>query len=213
MLSLSINGGPATERRVRAGMSSVLLAIDASGDVEVDLTVDHTFRSPGDTRRLGLLVRAIEVVDVNRLDEPLQVEGWYEWERDRCGPFRWIAPEARVIIPDGMREAGSSMALAACTLPESGGQVLTVSAGDRVVAVVTLDGEWRGHAVPLPAAPATGGIARPPLDLALRIAPPVPRALHLADDRWLGARLAGLRICPDARSLQAWRAQYESAPA
>ena len=199
VLSVAAGGRLLGARPVSGPFSPCLFPIGAAGEVDITLAVDRTFVPPGDGRELGVMVRAVEVVDASAGDAPVDGEGWNDWERHEYLPFRWMGAEASVLLPAALRGKGRFLALPVCCDYYDGSQVLTVHVGGDTLAQVPLLYQWHVYDIELPEATSDRSPADAPLLLTFRANKPLPPEVRGTDTRELSVRVGPLEIHDDPR--------------
>ena len=111
--------------------------------------------------------------------------GWHEEERDELFPFRWMGCEAAI----GLSPGAPYLSFYAYSEFVDASQVLTVRAGEAVLAELPLLQQWTPYSVELP--PGTG-------DVAFVLNKRFPRRYYPNDRRELGIRVAEIRRHGDA---------------
>ena len=167
MLSVSADGALLGKRATRRGCFAYLFPFSTAGMTELGFRLDRTFQVPGDSRDLGLLVRSIDVVDVEQVDDPLDGEGWYEWEYGQYFPCRWMVSESRLLLPARLRGDARFATLPVYSGFEDRSQVLTVLAGESVIVAMPLQTDWHLYDFPLPVPAVPVGTR--PLELRFRL--------------------------------------------
>ena len=216
VLSVAAGGRLLGARPLPGPFSPYLFPLGAAGEVDITLAVDCTFVPPGDGRELGVMVRAVEVVDVSAGDAPIDGDGWNDWEHHEDFPFRWMGAEASVLLPAALRGKGRFLALPVCCDYPDGSQVLTVHADGNTLARVPLWYQWHVYDVELPQAtlkpcPTEAGTGDPtpaaqgrglfdkPLLLTFRANKLLPPEVRGIDTRELSVRVGPLEIHDDSR--------------
>jgi hypothetical protein len=171
--------------------------IDSTDSLDIELSHDRTFTVPGDGRALGLMVRGIEVLVSEQLEQPVDADGWFEWEDHEYFPFRWMGLSARVILPGAARARGRFVQLPIAADCPDGEQTLTVASGEDSLAALRLLRGWHIYEVALPAA--EPGENAWPLWIRLTLNRLAPTEVHPDDPRPLGARIGPLEIHDDRR--------------
>jgi MoaA/NifB/PqqE/SkfB family radical SAM enzyme len=207
LLSLTIDGRAVGGRLIRSGFSHYIFRASGSGELNLTLTLDRTFTVAGDPRALGVMVRAVEIVDVDQLEGPLDAEGWYEWEYQEYFPSRWMGAAARLLVPSRSLAAGRFAAVPVCALTEDGTQVMTIAAGEQGLAQLPLLHGWHTYDVALPATRAQVDA----IELTFRVNRLLPPARHPSDLRDLGVRVGPLMVHDDARYHEKVRLFFDDA--
>jgi hypothetical protein len=135
---------------------------------------------------------------------PAGGDGWYTLEADDDGPFRWMAGEAILRVPD------AAAAKRYCLVPifsnyNNLAQELRVVEGDRVLARLRLLKRWHSYSIALPARRGNG-----PLSLTLRLNRLLPSATHPDDARDLGVRVGTQTFHDDPERHALDEARYEN---
>ena len=198
VLTVEVNGRRVGERAIRGQFSDYLFPLHDAGDLDITLALDRTCRVPGDERDLGVMVRAIEVVDLDRVHAPVDAEGWYEWEHHAYFPFRWMGQEARLLVPADVRARGRFAAVPVYAESDNGWQMLALLAGGEVVANLKLFRGWHVYDF---AMPALGFDADPQklLELTFCANRLLPATFHESDPRELSVGVGALEVHDDAR--------------
>lgn len=211
-LSVTVNGRPAGTTTVSADVGHCVFPIESSDCLDIELALDRTFSVPGDGRSLGLMVRALEVLVADELEQPLDADGWLEWEHYEYFPFRWMGQTARLVVPPSLRARGRFAQLPVSSDCDDGEQVLSVLAGDagpsavgpasvpadRVLATLRLLRGWHVYEIPL--GPAADGVRdNDILWLRFHLNRLAPPETHPDDGRALGVRVGPLTIHDDRR--------------
>jgi len=108
-MDVSIDTEPVGSREVKYEVNDYLFPLPKSAGPTVDVTIqlDRSFdvSSTGDGRRLGMIVRALEVLPESALG--CYREGWYAREKEGSpSSFRWMSREAECVfhgLPRGQR--------------------------------------------------------------------------------------------------------------
>lgn len=198
-LSVSVNGTPVGHAAISLDIAHRVFPIEVTDPLEIALVLDRTFSVPGDSRTLGMMVRAIDVFLAEDATVPLDAEGWHEWERHEYFPFRWMGREARLIVPARLRQRGRFAGLPVLAPGDTGGQVLTVSGDGRVIARLPLRHGW--HIYDLDLADGQPAAADEPASVALSFSLDhlAPDAWRATDPRELGVVVGGLDVHDDRR--------------
>jgi hypothetical protein len=198
-LAATVNGRPAGRAAVGADLGHCVFPIELAASLDVALEVDRTFSVRGDDRALGMMVRSIDVIDLAALEQPVDADGWFEWETHEYFPFHWMGPTARLVVPPSLLARGGFAQLPVASDCADGEQELSVSAGhDGAPVLLPLLHGWHLYDLPLPeGADAT----RPgePLWLTFSLNQVWPASAHPQDRRELGARVGLLEVHGDRR--------------
>jgi MoaA/NifB/PqqE/SkfB family radical SAM enzyme len=198
VLSVSVDGGPASQHAIRREFCEYLFPLgQTTGVGDVTFALDRTSRAAGDPRDLGIMVREIEVIDLARAQTALDVAGWYEWERHEYFPFRWMGAEARLVVPGRLWQGGRFAAIPVYTDVYDGSQTLTVSAGADALTELQLMHGWHVYDFGLPARESAGSAQ--PLELTFRVNHLLPESFNPSDPRELSVRVGQLEVHDDAR--------------
>gem|GEM_PF-357830 len=198
-LSVTVNGAPGGRRVVEARRTTYLFPISPCQTAEVTLVLDRTFSVPGDGRALGLMVRGLEVIDLEPMSEPLAAEGWYPLETHEYFPFRWMGAQANVVIPPRALRRGRFLSVPIHSELGDGAQTLTISRGETLVARLPLWRYWNIYDVELTAASPSDKPALEPVVLRLAVDPLIPAGLLGSDRRQLGIRVGTFDFHDDLR--------------
>jgi organic radical activating enzyme len=146
--------------------------------------------SPHSTGHVSVPQVVAAMPDVATL--PDEGGGWYDLESDDEGPFRWMAWEARIRVPDAA--AGARFCVVRIfSNYHNLKQELAVRGGDRALATLPLLKRWSTYSVALPEP-----CGHPGCTLTFRVNALVPSASHPGDPRELGVRVGVLRFHSDA---------------
>ena len=200
VLSVLVDGRQVGQHAVRGGFTDYLFPLGEGEAAEVTLVLDRTHTVAGDPRELGIMVRAIEVIDLSRAQAPLDAGGWYEWEQHEYFPFRWMGREAKLVVPSHLVQRGRFAAVPAYTDIDDLSQVLTVSTDTQVLAEMPLLHGWHAYDFDLRAgqSDAVGGPAST-LELTFRASCLLPAVWHPGDPRDLSVRVGELEVHDDKR--------------
>lgn len=214
-LAVSCDGHPVGEREVAWYPRRHVFPIgqpDQGGTVSVTLTLDRTFAVEGDERTFGAIVHAIDVLDLDGLDEVADGEGWYDWQHDEYFASRWMGLESEIFVPSTGWHRGRFASLPLRGRVEDGTQTLTVLHDDQPVAELTVLSDWHVYdfALPPPHHEADGNSS--PLRLVFRANRLVPAELHPGDPRDLAVRVGALEVHDDARRHERVRQFHASFP-
>ncbi len=209
VLSVAVDGCVIGRTAVGPHACDYLFPLQHGGDfADVRLSLDRTFTVPGDPRSLGVIVRALEAVDLERADVAIDAGGWYAWERHSYFDYRWMAQEARLLVPAVLRRRGRFAAVPMYGAAEDGRQTLRLLSAGEVLLRVPLLHDWHLYDLILPDA---GDGVSAPLDLTFSVDTLLPADAHPGDGRDLGLAVGALEIHDDARRHERFRLFYESA--
>ncbi|HEY3382577.1 MAG TPA: radical SAM protein [Vicinamibacterales bacterium] len=198
VLSVTVNGRPAGATAVSADVGNCLFQIESSDELEIELTLDRTFFVPGDERALGMMVRAVDVLTAEQLEQSIDAEGWFEWEHHEYFPFRWMGLTSRMLLPAPLRARGRFAQVPLSGDCPDGEQVLTVLGGDDVLATLPVLRGWHVYDVSLvPEGCAKEQIPPESLTLTFRLNTLWPVDRHPDDPRALGIRVGPLEVHDD----------------
>ena len=210
VFSVFVNGRRVGQCSISAGSCDCLFPIAQTGDFDLAFALDRTMTVRGDSRELGIMVRAVQVIDLNREQTLVYGQGWYESEDGEYFRSRWMGLEARVLVPAQLWQRHRFV-----SLPVWAGdsrQVLTIASGGKVLAELALRERWQVYDVALSAAVESMGGERQPLDLTFRLNTLLADP-HASDPRDLGIRVGPLETHDDARRHQKVQDFHRAAPA
>ena len=214
-LAVSCDGRPVGEREVAWYPRRHVFPIwqpDQGGIVSITLALDRTFAVEGDERTFGAVVHAIDLLDLDGLDEVADGEGWYDWQHDEYFASRWMGLESEIFVPSMVWRRGRFASLPLRGRVEDGTQTLTVLHDDQPVVELTVLSDWHVYdfALPPPHHEADGNSS--PLRLVFRANRLVPAELHPGDPRDLAVRVGALEVHDDARRHERVRQFHASFP-
>jgi len=208
VVSVFVNGPLAGRCTIRADFSDYLFPLPQAGDADVRLSLDRTSTPPGEARELGVMVRSIDVVDLETADAPIHADGWYAWQDEAYFPYRWMGREARLLVPASLRRRGRFAAVPMYSVVEDRRQTLTLRHGNDAVLHMPLLYGWHVYDLVLAE---LGGDADSPLDLSFAVDALLPAGAHPSDPRDLGVGVGVLDVHDDAKRHRIFRVFYEAA--
>jgi hypothetical protein len=199
VLSVTCNGRLAGARTVSADVGHCLFPVELSNHLDILLSLDRTFSVPGDVRSLGLMVRGVDFLPLDDLQDPLDDEGWFDWEDHEYFPFRWMGIAARLVVPPRVRERGGFAQLPVSSDCPDGQQLLSVSDGQRFLTTLRLLKGWHVYDLPLEPEACEAEDRRAPQWLSFQLNRLAPSEVHPRDSRALGVRVGPLEVHGDRR--------------
>jgi hypothetical protein len=196
ILTAIANGTSLGSQPVCADLGFHVFPIQLDDRLTLTFTVSESFSPEADQRTLAMMVRSIEVLSARQLSEPLDADGWYDWERHDYFPFRWMKPAARLIVPPQFSARGRFVSLPILSTHETGAQTLTVSSNGRPLADISLSGGWHVYDIELEAE--HGRPDGVPFDeISFRVDRPAHRSWLDLDPRDLGVAVGEMEIHDD----------------
>ena len=201
LLSIFVNGKPALQKAIPASFHHYFLAFDDIGDIRLDFKLDNVFKIPEDPRDLGIIVREIEILSPQQADI-IYVDGWYSREKEKHFDYRWMSPEARVLLPGRQLEKNRFLGIQACSEYNDFSQILQVSFAGQNIASIPLLPNWNYYSLALPVTSEAASNADPGRsdfeELHLSLNKNIPAPLRKGDSRDLGLRVNCINFHADA---------------
>jgi MoaA/NifB/PqqE/SkfB family radical SAM enzyme len=195
-LTVAAGGTPVAALAVPSGETDYWIPLGSGSpfrDLEFRVDAELETGDRRDERRLGLLVRSVDVL-APRPQAPLYAKGFLGWEAGDLVPFSWIGREASVYLSGAALKSGRFATFYACTEFANLTQTLSLSLNGRRFAELPLLYKWNVYSVPLPALAAGPG---DPVELTLAVNRLFPARYHPEDKRELGVRVSRLEIHAD----------------
>ncbi len=207
-LEVRAAGGLVGSAVIAPGFKAYYFPLEGQGEIRLEFRLDRDRQIPGDGRRLGLMVRPLEVVSPAELSEPLFSEDWPSPEKGAGPPGRWLGAQGRLILPRPAGSAPRFLALEVSSEYHDLSQELAVSYDGRFLGrfglvfgrheyslalagepwIATVEAQPSGTA----AAPSSGR-----RELALSLNKLVPAELHPGDSRPMGALFVAASLHDD----------------
>ena len=151
VLEIFVNGEKKSEIEVIAGEKKYYVPLDfRSNSYWVELKLNKTFlpRQKGDRRKLGMVVKKIEVI-AQDADGLLVVEGLHEWDKDEFIPFRWLSLKARIFLAAQILQKNKYLCLYISSEFVDYSQELELTLGGIFLAKVPLLYKWNYYSFSL----------------------------------------------------------------
>ncbi|MGQ9470616.1 MAG: radical SAM protein [Candidatus Aminicenantales bacterium] len=148
LLKIFVGGKEIGQRAIRPAFSHYFFPLAEEGELGLKFVLDRHFRAAKDSRKLGVMVRTVEVFWLRELEEPLYGEGWYEWEKGELFPFRWMERQATVYLPPTWRSGFLFLPLSSEYFNQR--QVLSITWRGKEIANWPLLYQWNTYSLKLP---------------------------------------------------------------
>ncbi len=192
LLEVSVNGRQVMRREIPAISTPYFFSFPDMGDVSLEFVLDGVFRIPEDSRNLGIIVRRVEVLSPQQTDVVFG-EGWYHWEEEREGNFRWMSGKARMLLARCGPAPNRYLRLSLFSEYADFSQVLSVESGGKTFARIPLLANWNEYSLSLPdpgvSSDSPGWGEDGFLEIVLTLNKLIPRRLQYGDSRELGVRV------------------------
>ncbi len=214
-LEVRASGRVVGSKSVAVSFTSYYFPLAESGDVDLEFELDRDHQVPGDARRLGLMVRPLEVVTPSELAAPLFDETWPPPEKGDGPAGRWLGRQGSLILPFQGRGKPAFLALEIFSEFHDLSQELEVSYDGRFLGRLALVFGRHEYSLDLAGGPRISTVAGPgpdaspapasgPGELALRLNKLVPAGLHPGDPRPMGALVLATTLHDDASRHEAF---------
>jgi MoaA/NifB/PqqE/SkfB family radical SAM enzyme len=202
-------------KSVATSFKTYYFPLEGTGDIRLEFKLDRDHQIPGDGRRLGLMVRPLEIASPVELDEPLFDDEWPSPEAGAGPPGRWLAERGRLILPRPGSGSPRFLALEISSEYHDLSQELAVSYDGRFLGRFGLVFGRHEYSLSLAGAPRVATIAAPspgaetvpssgPGELVLSLNKLVPAGLHPGDPRPMGALFGTAAFHDDATRHEAF---------
>jgi MoaA/NifB/PqqE/SkfB family radical SAM enzyme len=165
-----------------------------STSFDIELRLDRVFSSDisGDSRKLGIFLKDIQVVLPDQLG-PLYDYGWHEWEQDEFFPYAWMKQKARVFLPAQQVKTHRFISFYAFSEYANYKQVLRLELNGGELGVFPLLKSWNFYSFPLtPVLSNQKGTKK--YELVLFLNRLFPEKHHRKDPRELGVKIAPIKF-------------------
>jgi MoaA/NifB/PqqE/SkfB family radical SAM enzyme len=195
VLTVVSEGKMIGSREILPGETEYYFFLDyASTSFDIELRLDRVF-SPdisGDSRKLGIFIKDIQVVLPDQ-QGPLYDYGWHEWEHDEFFPYAWMKQKARVFLPAQQVKRHRFISFYTFSEYANYNQALRLELNGEELGVFPLIKSWNFYSFPLPPVQNDQKGTRE-YELVLYLDRPFPERYHREDPRELGAKISPIKF-------------------
>jgi len=226
-LEIRVDDRSVGTRKIEGPFGRYVIPVDIRPNSSIVFQLDGDRLVDGDTRRLGIMVSDPGILVPDELNEVFYGEGWHDLEVDEFLPFRWMAHEARVILPPYKPGEASMLSLSVFSEYMDLSQNLELRLGGRLLGRAALLNKWNYYSFSLdPAEPpyiatwpdeavasdaAGAGPGDHPRELVLTLSKVLPPGHHGESGREIGARIGPIALHDDAAWHETFRFFHDNA--
>jgi hypothetical protein len=201
-LHISINGHPASKRKIGHEFRPYLIAFEETGDIRVELKLDSVFKIPEDARDLGIIVRNIEWISSEEQNIVFG-EGWYDWEEEKS--FRWMSQRAQILVSSRLLNDNRYLSFSASSEHENLSQVLEIKIDGQSMAEIPMIRNWNDYHCSLVSdeEEKSAGIKKESVvEIVFSLNKLIPDQIRKGDPRELGIKIRNLSLHNEKKAYQ-----------
>jgi MoaA/NifB/PqqE/SkfB family radical SAM enzyme len=199
VLTVYVNGIKTSEKEILSAERSYFVPLDSLSDsVEIDLKLNRNFHSEvtGDSRRLGILVKGIDVY-LPEKEELVYERGFFEWEYREFFPFVWMTQKANLFLPANQLKTHKYFSFYAFSPYANFSQKLKLVLEGIEIGEIPLIKNWNFYSFVIPRSVIEEN-HRSAYELNLSLNKLYPLKYHKEDPRELGAKISHFNFHDDA---------------